>query len=114
MKEFPEGTLPPSIWSGFEYKGYKWGMSIDMSSCTGCSACVVACSVENNVPAVGKDQVQKNREMQSIASTATTRATWRIRKRSFSQCFASIATTHPAKRFALSWPPLTATTASTR
>jgi Fe-S-cluster-containing dehydrogenase component len=66
VKEFPEGTLPPSIWSGFEYKGYKWGMSIDMSSCTGCSACVVACSVENNVPAVGKTEVQKNREMQWI------------------------------------------------
>lgn len=66
VKEFPEGTMPPSIWSGFEYKGYKWGMSIDMSSCTGCSACVVACSVENNVPAVGKSEVQKNREMQWI------------------------------------------------
>jgi len=66
VKEFPEGTMPPSIWSGFEYKGYKWGMSIDMTNCTGCSACVVACSVENNVPAVGRSEVQKNREMQWI------------------------------------------------
>ncbi|RYZ94045.1 MAG: 4Fe-4S dicluster domain-containing protein, partial [Proteobacteria bacterium] len=63
VRHFPN---PPSIWSGFEYKGYKWGMTIDLSSCTGCSACVVACSVENNVPAVGKDQVQKGREMQWI------------------------------------------------
>ena len=63
VRHFPN---PPSIWSGFEYKGYKWGMVIDLSSCTGCSACVVACSVENNVPAVGKDQVQKGREMQWI------------------------------------------------
>ena len=61
VRHFPN---PPSIWSGFQYKGFKWGMVIDTSSCTGCSACVVACSVENNVPAVGKDQVQKGREMQ--------------------------------------------------
>ena len=63
VRHFPN---PPSIWNGFEYKGYKWGMVIDVNNCTGCSACVVACSVENNVPAVGKDQVQKGREMQWI------------------------------------------------
>lgn len=61
VRHFPD---PPSIWSGHEYKGYKWGMVIDLNSCSGCSACVVACSIENNVPAVGKDQVQKGREMQ--------------------------------------------------
>ncbi len=66
VREFAEGKGPDSIWSGFKYEGYRWGMSIDLSSCTGCSACVVACSVENNVPSVGKDQVQKNREMQWI------------------------------------------------
>lgn len=63
VRHFPN---PPSIWPAYEYKGHKWGMSIDMNACTGCGACSVACSVENNVPAVGKDQVQKGREMQWI------------------------------------------------
>jgi molybdopterin-containing oxidoreductase family iron-sulfur binding subunit len=46
----------------FEYP-LKWGMSIDLTTCIGCNACVVACNVENNVAVVGKEQVALNREM---------------------------------------------------
>ena len=61
-------TFPKTLtlYPDHEYKDNKWGMAIDLSSCTGCGACVVACVAENNIPVVGKEQVSVNREMHWI------------------------------------------------
>jgi MoCo/4Fe-4S cofactor protein with predicted Tat translocation signal len=54
-----EATLYPA----FPKPGIKWGMNIDMNTCTGCHACVVACTAENNVAVVGKTEVTRAHDM---------------------------------------------------
>jgi molybdopterin-containing oxidoreductase family iron-sulfur binding subunit len=61
-RDTPE--MDTSLFPNWTYPANKWGMTIDMNSCTGCNACIVSCYAENNIAVVGKQQVRIGRNMQ--------------------------------------------------